>query len=88
MHFNSESCKKTLQFIIPILYISMRLVAANYKVAVAGAEWISIFITKFCAGLPDHLGENFDRLICCFWFMDAKVIAANAFLPVKAMHNV
>lgn len=92
--------KKTLEFIIPILYISMRLVAANDKETVAGAEWISIYDhrlgqvcfrksdTKFCAGLPDHVGENFDRLICCFWFMDAKVIATNAFLPVKAMHNV
>lgn len=96
MHFNSESCKKTLEFIIPILYISMRLVAANDKETVAGVEWISIYDqvsfrksdTKFCAGLPDHVGENFDRLICCFWFMDAKVIATNAILPVKAMHNV
>ena len=30
--------KKTLEFIIPILYISMRLVAANDKETVAGAE--------------------------------------------------
>ena len=74
----------------------MRLVAANDKETVAGAEWISIYDhrlgqvsfrksdNKLCAGLPDHMGENFDRLICYFWFMDAKVIATNAFLPVKA----